>query len=81
MLFKKELIRTKARKQKKRALKRIFIKQVNNLNFTMFNLFMYFLRKQHIFINKKVYSALLICENGSVNSLQNWFKLFYKKIY
>lgn len=78
--IKKQIIFKNSRKLKKRTFRKILINRINSINLT-YNLLVYFLVKEKIFINRKVITTFLITENGTTFSLYQWVSSFYNKIY
>nr|YP_008994204.1 ribosomal protein L20 [Gracilariopsis chorda]AEX37515.1 ribosomal protein L20 [Gracilariopsis lemaneiformis]AGO19256.1 ribosomal protein L20 [Gracilariopsis chorda] len=69
--MKKEIYKTKSRKQKKREFYKQNINHIKILS-GKYNLFSFFEKKENIKLNKKILSELFITEIGSTFSLMQW---------
>lgn len=66
----KEIFQTKSRKIKKRNKKKTYIQQFSFFNYFYYHLYMYFLKKNKILLNRKILSYFFVKEIGSIISLQ-----------
>nr|YP_010199884.1 ribosomal protein L20 [Gracilariopsis tenuifrons]AXF36253.1 ribosomal protein L20 [Gracilariopsis tenuifrons]UAD89944.1 ribosomal protein L20 [Gracilariopsis tenuifrons] len=71
IVMKREIYKTKSRKQKKREFYKQNINHIKILsgNYSLFN---FFAKKENIRLNKKILSELFITEIGSTFSLMHW---------
>nr|WOL37383.1 ribosomal protein L20 [Polyopes affinis] len=75
--MKKEIFQTKSRKIKKRNRQRQTAAQINLLGCLKYNLFRYFLRKEKLWLNRKLLSKIFTNEAGTLFSFKQWMITFY----
>nr|YP_009138192.1 ribosomal protein L20 [Gracilaria vermiculophylla]AHZ58219.1 ribosomal protein L20 [Gracilaria vermiculophylla]AHZ58244.1 ribosomal protein L20 [Gracilaria vermiculophylla] len=77
--MKTELLKTKSRKNKKRAFRRKSINHIRILT-SKYNLFSFFISTENILLNKKVLAELISTESGVTFSLIQWKSCFYSTV-
>nr|YP_010164481.1 ribosomal protein L20 [Polyopes lancifolius]QRM91076.1 ribosomal protein L20 [Polyopes lancifolius] len=75
--MKREIFQTRSRKIKKRSRQRQTTTQINLLGCLKYNLFRYFLRKEKLWLNKKLLSKIFANEIGTLFSFKQWMTIFY----
>nr|YP_010395121.1 ribosomal protein L20 [Grateloupia elliptica]UQJ72562.1 ribosomal protein L20 [Grateloupia elliptica]UYI31698.1 ribosomal protein L20 [Grateloupia elliptica] len=75
--MKQEILQTKSRKLKKRSRQKRTIAQINLSGCLNYSLFIYFIRKEKIQLNRKLIANIFTSEVGTSFSFKKWMLQFY----